>query len=126
MFDSIEILRMAGGMAAHASTRQTVVARNVAYADTPGFHAGDIASFAETYRQADHGAMRATRTAHLNSARAETPEVMDVPGQTKPNGNTVSLEAEMVKAAEVRHQHDMALSIYRSSLDLMRASLGRR
>ena len=43
-----------------------------------------------------------------------------------PNGNNVSLEGEMLSAAGVRKDHDLALTIYRSSLGLFRTSLGRR
>jgi flagellar basal-body rod protein FlgB len=46
-------------------------------------------------------------------------------GSDAPNGNSVSLESEMVKAAEVRQQHDMALSIYRSTSDILKLALGR-
>jgi flagellar basal-body rod protein FlgB len=49
-----------------------------------------------------------------------------MPGAASPNGNSVSLEAEMVKAVDVKQQHDMALSIYRSVSEIIRASLGRR
>ena len=46
-------------------------------------------------------------------------------GAESPNGNTVSLEDQMMRAAEVRQSHDMALGVYRKSLDILRASLGR-
>jgi flagellar basal-body rod protein FlgB len=42
-----------------------------------------------------------------------------------PNGNSVSLETEMVKAVEVKRQHDQALAIYKSSMNVLRASIGR-
>jgi flagellar basal-body rod protein FlgB len=43
-----------------------------------------------------------------------------------PNGNTVSLEQEMVKAASARQDHEMALAIYRNTSSIIRASLGRQ
>ena len=46
-------------------------------------------------------------------------------GAASPDGNTVSLKQEMVKAVEVRQQHDMALAIYRSTAAILRGSLGR-
>jgi flagellar basal-body rod protein FlgB len=42
-----------------------------------------------------------------------------------PNGNTVSLEAEMVRMAEIRQAHDMALAVQRSVSGITRAALGR-
>ena len=40
-----DILRIASAMASHASARQSVVANNIANADTPGFKARDTQPF---------------------------------------------------------------------------------
>ena len=45
---------------------------------------------------------------------------------TDPNGNGVSLEAEMLNAVEAKRAHDRALSIYRSAMEIMRQSIGRK
>ena len=134
MFDKMEIFRMAFGLATHASARQSVIARNVANADTPGYRSADIAPFAQTYQsqayQSQGGAtpMRATRARHLGGVMpASNPiRVFDAGDPTSPNGNSVSLETEMVKASEVRQQHELALSIYSTSLGILRTSLGGR
>ena len=71
----------------------------------------------------------ATRAGHLPSfGGAQDPAVLDRAGAgtLSPNGNGVSLETEMVKAADVKREHDMALAIYSKSLAILRASLGRR
>jgi flagellar basal-body rod protein FlgB len=51
---------------------------------------------------------------------------IDGGGAEAPNGNSVSLEKEMVKSAEARQEHEMALAIYRATSDVIRASLGRQ
>ena len=72
-------------------------------------------------------ALFATRPGHIRAeAVAAEAVVRPVPGAASPNGNSVSLETEMVKAVDVKQQHDMALSIYRSVSEIIRASLGRR
>ena len=38
----------------------------------------------------------------------------------------VKATGEMVKAADVKREHDLALAIYGKSLAILRASLGRR
>ena len=128
MLEKLEIFRMAHGLAAHASARQSAVASNMANADTPGYKASDIASFAESYQAGQaSNAMRATRAGHLEfggGMPAAFQSITDA-GQASPNGNTVSLETEMMKATEVRHQHDLALSVYSTSLNILRTSLGR-
>ncbi|SEM46460.1 flagellar basal-body rod protein FlgB [Gemmobacter aquatilis] len=126
MFEKLEIVRMAQAMASHAAARQAEIARNIAHADTPGYKAQDLAPFAEAYA-ADGGTLRATRTGHLgvDSTPGTETQTRRPRGAASPDGNTVSLEAEMMRSAEVRQQHDLALSIYRSSARILRTSLGR-
>jgi flagellar basal-body rod protein FlgB len=47
------------------------------------------------------------------------------PISVSPDGNTVTLEHEMMRAVEARQQHEMALGIYSMTRDLMRATIGR-
>lgn len=129
MFKNLEIFRAAQAMATHASARQATIAQNIANADTPGYKARDITPFAETYR-AQNGdfTLRSTRAGHLTGGRSsdQQPRVINGAGHESPNGNSVSLETEMMKAAAVSGQHDRALAIYKSSLNILRSSLGRR
>lgn len=127
MFENLEIFKMAGDMARHAVTRQEVIAKNIANADTPEYRAKDIAPFARTYEQASGTTMRATRAAHIldPTETAADYEVFETSGATSPNGNTVSLETEMMKSSQVRHEHDLALAIYKSSMNILRTSIGR-
>jgi flagellar basal-body rod protein FlgB len=127
MFEKLEITRMAQALAAHAGARQGAVAQNIAQADTPGYRAIDLPDFAAAYRDAAGGiAMRATRAGHISQTTGNPDLVArTLRGAASPDGNTVSLEREMVKAVEVRQDHDMALTIYRSVSDILRTSLGR-
>lgn len=128
MFSKLTVFQTAQAMAVHAGARQTLIAQNVANADTPGYRARDLPAFAQVAspRESFAGSMRSTRSKH-NSA--ETPvEVALLNSLTDrdldPNQNGVSLEEEMVRAAEVKKDHDRALAIYRSALTVMRMSLG--
>lgn len=124
MFEMLDLTRMANAMASRAGQRMGVIAQNVANADTPGFKAMDLPSFAETY--ADSGsAMRATRAGHSDAFDKSEPVARRDKTAGAPNGNSVSLEQEMVKSAGVRQDHGMAIAIYRSTSDLIRASLGK-
>ena len=127
MFEKLEITAMAQAMASHAGARLGAISQNMANADTPGYKARDVADFAAVWEAGHGGAMRSTRTGHLSSdAQTLTAVAISGSGASAPNGNSVSLEAEMVKAVEVRQQHDMALAIYRNTSAIIRASLGRR
>jgi len=127
MFQQPEIMRMAQAMASHAAQRQNAVAQNIANADTPGYAARDLAPFAETYA-AEGMALRQTRPGHLDAGGSPAAGMIprEAPGNRSPNGNSVSLESEMVKSVEVKRQHDLALTLYKTSLGVLRTSLGRR
>ena len=103
MLEELSIVRLASAMARHAGARHRVVAENVANADTPGYGAHMVG-----FRGPAH------------------PQVIEDPtALTSPNGNSVNLEGEMVKAVQAQGQHAMALTIYRKVHDLMRIGLGR-
>ncbi len=128
MYDNISVLKMAGDMARHAGERQTHIARNMANADTPGYRARDLPDFARTYNEAPL-TLRTTRAAHLpppGGTAPGLPEPIYRNTEPSPNGNDVSLETEMMTSAGVRYSHEMALSIYSSARDILRASIGRK
>ena len=126
MFEKIQLMQMAQSMAQQAAFRQNAVAQNVANADTPGYRALDVPSFAETYQDELATPMRATRAGHLGASNSLSVAMAPDPTAetTSPSGNSVSLEDEMVKSVEVQRSHTLALTVYRSSLDILRTSLG--
>ena len=129
MIQNMTIFQMASGLTRHASDRQALTAQNIANADTPGYKARDVVPFAESYEASGTLSMRGTRAGHFGmqqgGARPESFEVSPF-GIESPNGNAVSLEAEMIRSAEVRQQHDMAIGIYQKSLTILRTSIGRK
>lgn len=128
MFEKLNILSIANGLSTHASARHSAVAQNVANADTPNYKAKDIAPFSDVFSaKGTSQDMKATRRGHFSNSETTTRLVAtkSPDDQTSPNGNNVSLENEMVKAAEVKHQFDLALSVYSKSLDILRTSIGR-
>ena len=127
MLESLSITRMAAALADHAATRLDLIARNVAQADTPGYKAVDLPDFARVFEDSAGGTLRATRPGHFTSAMtASEPVPQQSAGEASPDGNTVSIAREMVKSASVRQEHEMALAVYSSTRDILRASLGRR
>lgn len=127
---NLSILRLAGELAAHAKTRQSVIAENVAHADTPGYRARDVVDFAAVVEGRDTAfSARTSRPGHMAFGNTENGfEVSETAafGAASPNGNTVSLEDQMMRAADARASHDLALGVYGKSLEILRSSLGRR
>lgn len=123
--NDLQTMQMAHALARHAAARQELIARNVANADTPGWQARDLPDFATIW---DQGALalHQTRPEHSPGAVMRTTAAIAQGDEAAPNGNTVSLEGEMVKAAVVRQAHDMALAIHQSVTGTLRATLGRR
>lgn len=125
MFTSLDVFKIAYAMASHAGQRQALVAENVAHADTPGYRARDLPDFADSFTEA--GGARATRERHLfgqSDTGTAQPVILDRAESS--NGNTVSIEDQMLQAVDVKRQHDRALAIYKSSLTILRSSLGRQ
>lgn len=130
MSTGLKILDMAEGLASHSAARQSIIAENIAHADTPGFKARDLTPFAQTYAAYGVGeAFRpaATRPGHETGGRTAPPAQVvteSVLGAEAPNGNDVSIEDQMVRGAEVQIQHDMAMGVWKKALDILRTSLG--
>lgn len=125
----INILSLASNLASHSAARQQVVSENIAHADTPGYRARDISDFATTLRDSELAfAARQTREGHLpfgNNSGGYTTREISAFGAESPNGNTVSLEDQMMRAAHVRQNHDMAMGVYGKSLEILRATIGK-
>ncbi len=128
MTENMNIFQLASQLAAHATQRQALIAQNTANADTPGYKARDLTPFAESFENGGGMALKATRAGHLQpSGRSSGAEVVvdSLFGAESPNGNSVSIEDQMVRAAHVRQQHDLAIGIYQKSLQILRTSMGR-
>ncbi|WP_298492504.1 FlgB family protein [uncultured Maritimibacter sp.] len=126
MFDKLEIFRMAQGLALHSAARTAAIAENIANADTPGYRAHDLKSFADTFEVGGRPDMRATRNGHLGGGGATfdaDEQRVDRPGAMSPSGNNVSLETEMMQSVQAKGAHDRALAIYKSALTIMRTSI---
>jgi flagellar basal-body rod protein FlgB len=125
----LNVLNLASALTRHATARQRVIAENVAHADTPGYKARDVVDFAtmlEDRIPAFDG--RATRPGHLDFGAVSGGVALretTVLGAESPNGNTVSLEDQMMRAAQVRQDFDLATGVYRKSMDILRMSLGK-
>jgi len=110
--------------------RQKILADNVANADTPNFRARDLAPL-----KFDPPGM-ASDTTPVTLARTEPGHIGGIGGgtqfrtksdqyETRPGGNSVSLEDEMMKVAANQMDYQAVSALYTRSLNLLKTALGK-
>jgi len=112
---------------AWADQRQTVLAQNVANANTPGFKPRDLRPFAATLDNASAVTPVRTQPNHLAGTIAPTApnEVVDRTQTQSPDGNAVSLEQQLVKVADTETAHSLVTTIYKAYFGMFNTALGR-
>lgn len=95
------------------TARQTLVAQNVANANTAGYRAADLVPFAKVL---DHSAlqMSGSHGMHIQTSAADQASALRKPSagwEVSYSGNSVSLEQEMIKAGEIRGAYSLDTSI---------------
>ncbi len=111
------------------SQRQTVLAQNVANVDTPKFKPEDVTPF--TFRTAlqegHHLEPAMTNPAHQHLAHAaEGPGTVRKDRktyETKPDGNAVDIEEQMMKLSQTSQDYNMVTSLYRKNVGLLKQVL---
>jgi flagellar basal-body rod protein FlgB len=107
------------------STRQTLIAGNIANANTPGFKELDLQPF-EAVLDSTGLKMAATQPGHMKpeaaaiggSSTADKGQTWDI----YHSGNNVSLEQELLKAGEVNRAYSLNTSIMKSFNRMLLAS----
>jgi len=102
--------------------QQSITARNVANADTPGYRALRMKPFSEVLSSSSKAyAPVRTHPMHLSgtSKTAEAGVVADRAAPMSPNGNNVVLEEQMATAAENAANHNLATSVYKKAVSLI-------
>lgn len=126
----------------YLQARQKVLAANVANSDTPGFRPKDIeqAGIDPTARGGSNPrraaavqtsgpiALAVTSPAHLTSSENGVggSEENGTRYETRPSGNSVSLEDEMMKVAQNQSDFQAAATLYQRSMNTLRLAIGRK
>ena len=126
MFQNLQVLDASIALAKNAGRRQAASAQNLANADTPGYKAMRVSTFQANFDAAGGQNIKTTRRQHTgHSPSFSFQEAATSRASADPNGNGVSLEGEMMEAAQAKSDHTKALSIIQSSLKILRLSLGK-
>ena len=110
--------------------RQRILAENVSNADTPRFQPRDLAPPNFDPRRpavADLNLAR-TSTGHMTGAGGSNRFQLERSGgfESRPSGNAVSLEDEMMKVANNQMDYQAATSLYTRGLGMLKTAIGRR
>ena len=117
------------------TARQKVVTENVANADTPGFKASDLRplDFRKELAEVTHSstpklAPTTTDPRHLVGTEAAArldPVVEKTTTDRDINGNTVSLEDEMMKVSDTASDYQLMTNLYKKQVALIKTAIGR-
>lgn len=113
-------------------TRQSLLAENIANAETPGYGGRDLKAFnfAEHMRHASTATIGVAVTQPGHMAMSSTLSAGFIPQsmngfETTPEGNNVTLEDESMKVASNQLDYQAATTVYQRSLRIMKTALGR-
>jgi flagellar basal-body rod protein FlgB len=134
-YTDMPLFQLMRGKLGYLSQRQSVIAGNIANADTPGYQARDVAepdfkAMTKNMISAASMPMAATDRAHMQGGQmiAAPTGVIKRPStyERNPNGNNVVIEEEMMRVAENQAEYQKVLSLYRKTVDMFRTALGRQ
>lgn len=124
----------------HLAERQRVLSENIANSETPGFkartvNAPDFSSLVEVYGgrggKPQIGKPSVSLSGGMKALGASAPQAgggvvldRDVT-ETKPDGNNVTLEDQLLKLGAVQADYAAMTNIYRKQIGLLKAAIGR-
>ena len=115
------VLQLASQRTQWLSARESLIAGNVANANTPGYRATDLQPFAAVL-DSTQVTMVTTNPAHMTPTQEEFASARvvesDSPDETL-SGNSVNLEQEMIKLGDVNRAYSMDTNIKRAIHQLM-------
>ncbi|MDI9408038.1 MAG: flagellar basal body rod protein FlgB [Candidatus Pacebacteria bacterium] len=112
--------------------RQRVLAQNIANANTPNYQARDMRNgdFAKALGRETHSSpvqVAVTNVNHLQPLHHPSTYAIDKqknPYETKPDGNGVILEEQMMKLAQNQGEYSTTSTLYGKYLRMMKMALG--
>jgi flagellar basal-body rod protein FlgB len=132
---NISLFQAMNAKMSYLGERQKVISQNVANADTPNYISQDLgkADFSQMVSNINQNKMHVTmkQSNPLHQAapnQSPNPKVAKnkSPYEVEPDGNSVNLEEQMVKASETQMNYTLMLNLYRNAADMIRTSIGKK
>jgi len=112
----IYLSKLADSNAAWLSARQTLIAGNIANANSPGYKSVDVKPFSDAFRNAGLN-VATTKTGHISAGLGNTNGVGTTSGtawETYHSGGNISLPQEMIKAGEVSTSYQLNTGVMKA------------
>lgn len=129
---NLTLFKLVGSRMSYLGERQKVLSQNIANADTPYFRPSDLKpmNFQEIMRGDRTIKPIATNPMHLAGLKEPTQFTAEKTAfgktyETKPNGNSVVLEEQMLKVSELQTNYQLAANLYQKNLGMLRTAIGR-
>jgi flagellar basal-body rod protein FlgB len=129
MIEGISLFQTVTNKMSYMGVRHTLLAQNVAHADTPDYKAQDLKPFSESLRTVQATNMMATHGRHMVAELGNTSfrEEYRVEGwEVEPSGNQVSLEEQMIKSADNSRDYQLATQLMKKHAAMLKATLSTR
>ena len=123
MLGDIKIMQVASALSRHSAERHKVISENIANADTAGYKAKDVEDFGDAYMRSERTGPVVKNASSANSEMHFRIVESQINGAVSPNGNTVSLEDQMMRSVDAQQNHEAATTIYKKAMDILRTSL---
>jgi flagellar basal-body rod protein FlgB len=113
------------------SARQTVLAQNIANADTPEYVPHDMKAltFEDHLTKVTPVVQERTDPMHMTGTSTAAASIDDQKTkkqyETAPVGNSVVLEEQMMKLADAQHSYQLMTNLYRKHVEMLKMALGR-
>lgn len=136
MTDSPRLIQGITAAMRHLSDRQRVVAENIANSETPGYKARTIAApdFGAMLNVSSGASQVARPTVAITSAMAalgaRPPRAGNVVldsaiSETKPDGNNVTLEDQLLQMGQMQADFAALTNLYRKQMSLLKTAIGK-
>ena len=120
----IQLFKLASEQAQWLTVRHTVVAGNIANANTSNYIAKDVEPF-KAVMEAAGNKMASTHPSHINEANTRGAiKNNEIDGViVHPSGNTVSLPNELSKGSDIKRQYEINTGIVKKMNNMMLATV---
>ncbi|MBL8642157.1 MAG: flagellar basal body rod protein FlgB [Alphaproteobacteria bacterium] len=133
--ENISLFQAMNAKMGYLAERQKIISQNVANADTPGYMSQDLrkVDFSKMVENISKNKMHVTMDTNnpqhmMAPDQSPNPKMAKskTPYEVKPDGNSVVLEEQMVKASDVQMNYTLMLNLYRDAADMIKTSLGKK